>query len=109
MEIIQRVPKIDSNSAEGEILQQISGTVEFKGIKFAYPSRPSNIIFENICLTIPAGKTMALVGASGSGKSTIISLLQRFYDPISGEILLDGVAINKLQLHWLRAQMGLDA
>ena len=58
-------------------------------------------------LTIPSGKTLALVAGSGSGKSTVISLLQRFYDPLSGEILLDGVATSKLQIKWLRLQMGL--
>ncbi|QCD93294.1 ATP-binding cassette [Vigna unguiculata] len=52
-------------------------------------------------------KTVALVGGSGSGKSTVISLLQRFYDPVEGEIHVDGVAIQRLQLKWLRSQMGL--
>lgn len=52
-------------------------------------------------------QTVALVGESGSGKSTFISLLQRFYDPNSGQILLDGIEIQKLQLKWLRQQMGL--
>ncbi|KAK6256079.1 hypothetical protein SCA6_017384 [Theobroma cacao] len=65
------------------------------------------MIFTDFCLDIPAGKTVALVGGSGSGKSTVIALLQRFYDPLGGEILLDGIAIDKLQLNWLRSQMGL--
>ncbi|PQP94252.1 hypothetical protein Pyn_33834 [Prunus yedoensis var. nudiflora] len=92
---------------EGEILEEVSGEVEFKHVEFAYPSRPESIIFKDFNLTVPAGKTVALVGGSGSGKSTVISLLQRFYDPLGGEILLDGVAINKLQLRWMRSQMGL--
>lgn len=107
MEVIRRVPKIDSDNMEGEILEQVSGEVEFKHVEFAYPSRPESIIFKDFNLTVPAGKTVALVGGSGSGKSTVISLLQRFYDPLGGEILLDGVAINKLQLKWMRSQMGL--
>ncbi|KAH0972998.1 hypothetical protein GBA52_025154 [Prunus armeniaca] len=107
MEVIRRVPKIDSDNMEGEILEEVSGEVEFKHVEFAYPSRPESIIFKDFNLTVPAGKTVALVGGSGSGKSTVISLLQRFYDPLGGEILLDGVAINKLQLKWLRSQMGL--
>ncbi|KAL2240470.1 ABC transporter B family member 15-like [Sesamum indicum] len=106
-EVINRVPKIDSDSVEGQILQNVSGEVEFKHIEFAYPSRPESIIFEDFNLKVPAGKTVALVGGSGSGKSTVIALLQRFYDPLGGEILLDGVAIDKLQLKWLRSQMGL--
>ncbi|XP_068345402.1 ABC transporter B family member 15-like isoform X1 [Pyrus communis] len=107
MEVIRRVPKIDSDNMEGEILEDVSGEVEFKHVEFAYPSRPESIIFKDFNLTVPAGKTVALVGGSGSGKSTVIAMLQRFYDPLGGEILLDGVAINKLQLKWLRSQMGL--
>ncbi|KAH7553986.1 hypothetical protein JRO89_XS12G0090700 [Xanthoceras sorbifolium] len=107
MEVIKRVPKIDSDDLEGEILEKVSGEVEFRHVEFAYPSRPESTIFTDFCLRIPSGKTVALVGGSGSGKSTVISLLQRFYDPLGGEILLDGVAIDKLQLKGLRSQMGL--
>lgn len=106
-EVIKRVPKIDSDNMEGQILQNVSGEVEFRHIAFAYPSRPESIIFEDFNLRVPAGKSVALVGGSGSGKSTVIALLQRFYDPLGGAILLDGVAIDKLQLKWLRSQMGL--
>ncbi|CAN8266078.1 unnamed protein product [Cochlearia groenlandica] len=107
MEVINRVPKIDSDSPDGHKLDNIRGEVEFKNIKFVYPSRPETPIFDNFCLRVPSGKTVALVGGSGSGKSTVISLLQRFYDPVSGEILIDGVSIDKLQVKWLRSQMGL--
>ncbi|KAK4477406.1 hypothetical protein RD792_016627 [Penstemon davidsonii] len=106
-EVINRVPKIDSDNMEGQILQNVSGEVEFRHIKFSYPSRPESLIFEDFNLKVPAGKTVALVGGSGCGKSTVIALLQRFYDPIGGEILIDGVAIDKLQIKWLRSQMGL--
>ncbi|XP_022964967.1 ABC transporter B family member 15-like [Cucurbita moschata] len=107
MEVINRVPKIDSADMEGQILQNVSGEVQFRNVHFAYPSRPETIVLKDLTLTIPAGRTVALVGGSGSGKSTVISVLQRFYDPIAGSILLDGVAIDKLQLKWLRSQMGL--
>ncbi|GAB2299286.1 hypothetical protein Dimus_033357 [Dionaea muscipula] len=107
VKVIKRVPKIDSDNMEGITLDNIQGEVEFKHVEFAYPSRPEATILLDFSLTIPAGKTVALVGASGCGKSTVISSLQRFYDPLGGEILLDGVAINKLQLKWLRSQMGL--
>ncbi|XP_023743757.1 ABC transporter B family member 15 [Lactuca sativa] len=106
-EVIKRVPEIDSDNMEGEILQQVSGEVEFKNVKFAYPSRPESVIFKDFNLKVPAGKTVALVGGSGSGKSTVIALLQRFYDPQGGEICVDGLRIEKLQLKWLRSQMGL--
>ncbi|KAG5535027.1 hypothetical protein RHGRI_022962 [Rhododendron griersonianum] len=107
LELIKKVPKIDSDNMNGQILESISGEVEFKNVKFAYPSRPDTLIFQNFNLKIPSGLTVALVGGSGSGKSTVIALLQRFYDPMGGEICLDGVAIDKLQLKWLRSQMGL--
>ncbi|XP_021297599.1 ABC transporter B family member 15-like [Herrania umbratica] len=107
IEVIKRVPKIDSYNLEGEIWDKVPGAVEFRHVEFAYPSRPESMIFKDFCLNIPAGKTVALVGGSGSGKSTVIALLQRFYDPLGGEILLDGIAIEKLQLNWLRSQMGL--
>ncbi|XP_043694131.1 ABC transporter B family member 15-like [Telopea speciosissima] len=107
MGTIKRVPEIDSENMEGQILENVLGEVEFKNIEFAYPSRPESIIFKDLCLKIPAGRTVALVGGSGSGKSTVISLLERFYNPLEGEILVDGVAINKLQLKWFRSQMGL--
>ncbi|PQQ01211.1 ABC transporter B family member 15 [Prunus yedoensis var. nudiflora] len=105
MEVTKLVPQIDSDNMGGKILEIFSSEVEFKQVKFAYPSRPDSIILNNFCLNIPAGKTVALVGPSGSGKSTVISLLQRFYDPLEGEISLDGIAIDKLQLKWLRSQM----
>ncbi|KDP45428.1 hypothetical protein JCGZ_09677 [Jatropha curcas] len=107
MEVIRRVPKIDLENMEGEILENVRGEVEFKHVEFAYPSRPESITLKDFSLNIPAGRTVALVGGSGSGKSTVIALLQRFYDPLGGEILVDGVSIDKLQLKWLRSQMGL--
>uniref|UniRef100_A0A0D3DC25 Uncharacterized protein n=1 Tax=Brassica oleracea var. oleracea TaxID=109376 RepID=A0A0D3DC25_BRAOL len=89
------------------ITKNIKGEVHFNHVKFMYPSRPETPIFDDLCLRIPSGKTVALVGGSGSGKSTMISLLQRFYDPVAGEVLIDEVPINKLQVKWLRSQMGL--
>ncbi|KAK4760323.1 hypothetical protein SAY87_005216 [Trapa incisa] len=105
--MIQRAPVIDLENEEGEILQNFAGKVEFRHVRFSYPSRPDTAIFKDFCLTIPAGKTVALVGGSGSGKSTVVSLLQRYYDPLGGQVLLDGFPIDKLQIKWLRSQMGL--
>ncbi|ERN01697.1 hypothetical protein AMTRI_Chr10g229580 [Amborella trichopoda] len=106
-QVIRRVPAIDSDNMEGLILDTVSGEVEFRDIEFAYPSRPETVIFRNFSLRVPAGQTVALVGSSGSGKSTAIALLERFYDPLGGDVLLDGVSISKLQIKWLRSQMGL--
>ncbi|GJM85234.1 hypothetical protein PR202_ga01667 [Eleusine coracana subsp. coracana] len=106
-EVIRRVPKIDSTSDAGEELANVAGEVEFKNVQFSYPSRPESPIFVNFSLRVPAGRKVALVGSSGSGKSTVITLLQRFYDPSAGLVMLDGVDIRRLRLKWLRAQMGL--
>lgn len=106
-EVVKRVPMIDSESEEGEILERVNGEVEFERVEFAYPSRPDNAVLNGLSVKIPAGKRVALVGESGSGKSTVIALLLRFYDPMGGEVRLDGVAIQKLQVKWLRSQMGL--
>ncbi|PUZ76060.1 hypothetical protein GQ55_1G260600 [Panicum hallii var. hallii] len=107
LEMIRRVPKIDSESAAGEELANVAGEVEFKHVDFCYPSRPGSPVLANFSLRVPAGHTVALVGQSGSGKSTAIALLERFYDPSAGEVALDGVDIRRLRLKWLRAQMGL--
>ncbi|KAG2656598.1 hypothetical protein PVAP13_1KG096900 [Panicum virgatum] len=107
LKIIRRVPKIDSESNAGEELARVAGEVEFKDVEFCYPSRPENPVFKSFSLRVPAGHTVALVGSSGSGKSTAIALLERFYDPSAGQVTLDGVDIRRLRLKWLRAQMGL--
>ncbi|RIB22625.1 P-glyco protein ABCB5 [Gigaspora rosea] len=108
-EVIDRVPIIDSTSSNGQILQKSSsqGRIEFKNVSFHYPTRPDVQILKNFNLIIEPGQTVALVGSSGSGKSTIISLLERFYDPINGSILLDGVDIKDINIKSLRRQIGL--
>ncbi|KAJ7950463.1 ABC transporter B family protein [Quillaja saponaria] len=72
-----------------------------------YPARSEEQIFSGFSLYIPSGATAALVGQSGSGKSTVISLIERFYDPQAGEVLLDGINLKELQLRWIRGKMGL--
>ncbi|KAL6840490.1 hypothetical protein ACP4OV_030300 [Aristida adscensionis] len=105
--ILDRKSKIDSSCDEGTILEQVVGNIDFKNVSFRYPSRPDVQVLRDFTLDIPARKTVALVGESGSGKSTIIALLERFYDPDSGTISLDGAELRKLKLSWLRDQMGL--
>ncbi|GJM93464.1 hypothetical protein PR202_ga10022 [Eleusine coracana subsp. coracana] len=105
--IIDRKSKIDSTNNEGVVLDKVDGNIDFKHVSFKYPSRPDVQVLSDFTLAIPARKTVALVGESGSGKSTIIALLERYYDPDSGTISLDGVELNKLKLTWLRDQMGL--
>ncbi|KAF3524829.1 hypothetical protein F2Q69_00049730 [Brassica cretica] len=105
--VIDRESKIDPSDESGRVLDNVKGDIELRHVSFKYPSRPDVQIFQDLCLSIRAGKTIALVGESGSGKSTVIALLQRFYDPDSGQITLDGVEIKTLQLKWLRQQTGL--
>ncbi|OVA19597.1 ABC transporter [Macleaya cordata] len=93
-------------SDNGITLPKVAGQIEFNEVSFAYPSR-SNMVFESLSFSVSAGKTFAVVGHSGSGKSTVISMVERFYDPTSGKILLDGHDLKSLQLKWLRKQMGL--
>lgn len=106
-EMIDRVPDIDSEDKKGKALSHVRGEIVFKDIYFCYPSRPDSPVLQGFNLTVPAGKSIGLVGGSGSGKSTTIALLERFYDPVEGEILLDGHKINRLQLKWLRSHFGL--
>jgi len=97
----------DGLSQEGEIpTMPAKGLIEFRNVTFAYPTRKDVKVFKNFNLTIEAGKTVALVGPSGSGKSSVMGLLLRFYDPEDGEILLDGVNIKTLNIRWLRGQFG---
>ncbi|KAI6848552.1 multidrug resistance protein [Hortaea werneckii] len=105
--IIDRESAIDPLSEEGIVPEKCEGNIEVRGIAFSYPSRPDNLVLNNLVLDIPAKKTTALVGASGSGKSTIIGLLERWYDQNDGVILVDGVDIRELNLKWLRTHVRL--
>ncbi|KAI3832123.1 hypothetical protein MKX03_001485 [Papaver bracteatum] len=107
MEIIKQKPSIVQDSTDGKCLIELNGNIELKNITFSYPSRPDVIIFRNFSISFPAGKTVAVVGGSGSGKSTVVSLIERYYDPHEGQVLLDGTNIRNLQLTWLRDQIGL--
>ncbi|MGM3307809.1 ABC transporter ATP-binding protein [Anabaena sp. WFMT] len=87
------------------IVEQVQGEVEFKNITFAYGN--SGTIIKDLSLHIPAGKTIAVVGSTGSGKSTLVKLLLRFYDVSHGSITIDGIDIQKLNLSDLRRSIGL--
>ncbi|KAF2937623.1 hypothetical protein DAI22_03g063500 [Oryza sativa Japonica Group] len=106
-EVIDRVPEIDAYGAGGRALPAVKGRMEFKDVEFAYPSRPDAMVLYNLNLVIPAAKTLALVGVSGGGKSTMFALIERFYDPTRGSITLDGHDLASLNLRWLRSQIGL--
>lgn len=106
-EIIDRVPKIDPDDNSGLKPPNVYGSIELKNVDFCYPTRPEMMILSNFSLKVSGGQTVAVVGVSGSGKSTIISLIERFYDPVAGQVLLDGRDLKLFNLRWLRNHMGL--
>lgn len=87
-EVLDRKTEVIGDA--GEELKAVEGTIELRGIQFSYPSRPDSVIFKDFNLKVRAGKSMALVGQSGSGKSSVISLILRFYDPNAGKVMIDG-------------------
>ncbi|XP_060541674.1 ATP-binding cassette sub-family B member 5 isoform X2 [Pantherophis guttatus] len=105
--LLDRKPVIDSYSEEGDKLEKFEGNIEFKDIHFAYPTRPEVQVLQGLNVKINKGQTLALVGSSGCGKSTSIQLLERFYDPISGQVIADGVDTKSLHIQWLRSRLGL--
>ncbi|KAI9913593.1 hypothetical protein PsorP6_006666 [Peronosclerospora sorghi] len=106
-QILDRTPAIDTTSGTGRILDHVKGDIVFHHLEFSYPARPDAKIYTNYNLTIQRGQTVALVGASGSGKSTAIALLERFYDPHAGVITLDGTNLKELNVQWLREHVSL--
>jgi ATP-binding cassette subfamily B protein len=81
------------------------GTIEFRNVSFAY--KEGARVLEDFNLTVEAGQSIALVGPTGGGKSTIVSLVCRFYEPTTGEILIDGVDYRRRSLHWLQSNIGM--
>ncbi|NWX86793.1 MDR1 protein, partial [Nothoprocta pentlandii] len=106
-QLLDRKPLIDSYSEEGEKLSNFEGNIEFKNIHFVYPSRPEAQVLQGLSVKVNKGQTLALVGSSGCGKSTSIQLLERFYDPVEGQVLADGFDTKTLHLQWLRSRLGL--
>ena len=98
---------IDSSSPNGLKPKLVEGNIEFEDVSFRYPTRLEVDVYNGLNLKVKAGTTVALCGPSGGGKSTIIQLLERFYDPSSGSITLDGTDLRKLNVKWLRQQIGL--
>ena len=104
-EVLDTEPEIQEENGAKE-LPPINGNVKFENVTFAYDSGSENVL-ENVNFEIKAGETIALVGATGAGKSTIINLISRFYDTNSGRVLIDGYDIKKVTIESLRQQMGI--
>lgn len=106
--VIDRESKIDSQSTDGKIINfGVKGNIEFRNVSFTYPSRKDVPILRGLNLSVKSGETVALVGGSGNGKSTCIHLLQRYYDPDNGAVLIDGTDIRQLNISLLRSNIAL--
>ncbi|KAM9650261.1 ATP-dependent translocase ABCB1 isoform 1-T2 [Trichechus inunguis] len=105
--IIEKIPVIDSYSTEGLKPNTLEGNVTFNEVVFNYPTRPDIPVLQGLSLKVKKGQTLALVGSSGCGKSTVVQLIERFYDPLGGKVLIDGEEIKHLNVQWLRAHLGI--
>ncbi|TAK14885.1 MAG: ABC transporter ATP-binding protein, partial [Anaerolineae bacterium] len=106
LELLNAKVEID-DAADAVEMPRIAGAVTFENVDFHYSDDPDTPVLESIDLDIPAGRTIALVGETGAGKSTLIKLLSRFYDPTGGRVLIDGIDIRTVTQSSLRRQMGI--
>lgn len=104
--LMEREPVIDSLAEEGLTPRRVIGGISLEDIHFSYPSRPDVKVLKGFSLKIRAGECVALVGSSGCGKSTILQLIQRLYDPQIGTVKIDGKNVRNLNLGWLRSSLG---
>ncbi|XP_078094662.1 ATP-dependent translocase ABCB1-like isoform X2 [Mustelus asterias] len=105
--LFERVPLIDSYSTDGLTLDEFNGELKFSNVHFRYQSRPDVSVLENLSFKVGKTQTLALVGSSGCGKSTSVQLIERFYNPLRGDVFLDGIDVQKLNIQWLRSQIGI--
>ena len=107
LEVLDQKPSIAAPATPVPLASPIKGCIEFCGVGFHYPTRPDQPVLQDFTVSIAAGETVAIVGQSGAGKSTILHLLTRFYDPTVGTIQLDGLDIREADLAGLRQKIGL--
>ena len=108
-EMLDALPDVDLNAGVKLNRAELRGTIDLDRVTFAYQMRPKENVINDVSLTIDGGSTVAFVGKSGGGKSTIVHLLMRFYDPSSGRILLDGRDLKDINLRSLHEMTGLVA
>ncbi|XP_041116243.1 bile salt export pump-like [Polyodon spathula] len=106
-QLLDRVPKINVYSDEGEKWTNFKGDIEFIDSKFTYPTRPDIKVLNGLSVSVKPGQTLAFVGSSGCGKSTSVQLLERFYDPDEGKVLIDGHDSKNINVRFLRSKIGI--
>uniref|UniRef100_A0A672TGR9 Bile salt export pump n=1 Tax=Strigops habroptila TaxID=2489341 RepID=A0A672TGR9_STRHB len=106
-QLVDRLPKISVYSEKGEKWDDFKGSIEFLNCKFTYPSRPDIQVLKGLSIAVKPGQTLAFVGSSGCGKSTSVQLLERFYDPEKGRVLIDGHDTTKINIQFLRSKIGI--
>uniref|UniRef100_A0A670JRU3 Bile salt export pump n=1 Tax=Podarcis muralis TaxID=64176 RepID=A0A670JRU3_PODMU len=106
-QLVDRVPQISVYSDAGEKWDNFRGSIEFLNCKFTYPSRPNVQVLNGLSVSVKSGQTLAFVGSSGCGKSTSVQLLERFYDPEEGRVLIDGHDSKKVNVRFLRSKIGI--
>nr|XP_005484090.1 bile salt export pump isoform X4 [Zonotrichia albicollis] len=106
-QLVDRIPKISVYSEKGEKWDDFKGSIEFLNCKFTYPSRPDIQVLKGLSISVKPGQTLAFVGSSGCGKSTSVQLLERFYDPEKGSVLIDGHDSKNVNVQFLRSKIGI--
>ncbi|XP_034989142.2 bile salt export pump isoform X2 [Zootoca vivipara] len=106
-QLVDRAPRISVYSDAGEKWDNFRGSIEFLNCKFTYPSRPNVQVLNGLSVSVKSGQTLAFVGSSGCGKSTSVQLLERFYDPEEGRVLIDGHDSKKVNVRFLRSKIGI--
>ncbi|KAJ8871533.1 hypothetical protein PR048_027855 [Dryococelus australis] len=104
--VIERSSAIDSLSDAGDKPFAVDGNVRLSGVHFNYPARPQVKVLQELDLDVKRGETVALVGCSGCGKSTVLQLVQRLYDPQKGTVYIDGTDVKQVNVGWLRSHIG---
>ncbi|KAM6894113.1 bile salt export pump isoform 2-T2 [Xenentodon cancila] len=106
-QLLDRVAKISVYSENGDKWENFQGNIEFIDCKFTYPTRPDIQVLNGLNVSVKPGQTLAFVGSSGCGKSTSVQLLERFYDPDDGRVLIDGRDSTRVNVPFLRSKIGI--
>ena len=101
------IPFINPRGGKTIPEEKVTGEIEIRNVTFRYPSKPDVTVAKNVCIKVETNKVVALVGQSGCGKSSMISLIERFYDPIEGQVLFSGVDIKELDPKWYKSQISI--